>query len=187
MWTSSNWIGYAHQFHIQMCSEKNGIFSLQKVNGSDKILQNLQLCFVLQAHSKTKGFEFLDEMRCTFVLLLVGLFSDLNSDQKPFKFSICLLVGSRYCGRLIKWIIRTPNISEAEICKQEWHYFVWYLKTDQEHFLGNLKNLVKACLAPSHGVSKRACPTYLLKRKQEKKPNFNEITSILFLCQLQSL
>ena len=128
MWTSSNWIGYVHQFHIQMCSEKNGIFSLQKVNGSYKILQNLQLCFVLQADSKTKGFEFLDEMRCIFVLLLVGLFSDLNSDQKPFKFSICLLVGSRYCGRLIKWILRTPNISEAEICKQEWHYFGWYLK-----------------------------------------------------------
>ena len=128
MWRSSNWFGHAHQCHIQMCSEKNGIFSLQKVNGSYKILQNLQLCFLLQEDSKTKGFEFLDEMRCIFVLLLVGLFSDLNSDQKPFKFSICLLVGSRYCGRLIKWIIRTPNISEAEICKQEWHYFVWYLK-----------------------------------------------------------
>ena len=85
-----------------MCSEKNGIFSLQKVNGSYKILQNLQLCFLLQEDSKTKGFEFLDEMRYIFVLLLVGLFSDLNSDQKPFKFSICLLVGSRYCGRLIK-------------------------------------------------------------------------------------
>ena len=42
-----------------MCSEKNGIFSLQKENGSHKILQNLQLCFALQADSETKGIEFL--------------------------------------------------------------------------------------------------------------------------------
>ena len=80
-----------------MCSEKNGIFSQQKVNGSHKILQNLQLCFVLHADSK-KGTEFLDEMKCVFVLLLVGLFSDLNSTQKSFKLSICLLVGNRCCG-----------------------------------------------------------------------------------------
>ena len=81
-----------------MCSEKNGIFSQQKVNGSRKIWQNLQLCFVLHADSKTKDTEFLDEMKCVFVLLLVGLFSDLNSTQKSFKLRICLLVGNRYCG-----------------------------------------------------------------------------------------
>ena len=63
-----------------------------------KILQNLQLCFVLHADSKTKGTEFLDEMKWVFVLLLVGLFSDLNSTQKSFKLSIFLLVGDRYCG-----------------------------------------------------------------------------------------
>ena len=42
--------------HSFLCSEKNGIFSLQKVNGSHKILQNLQLCFVLQAKQKALNF-----------------------------------------------------------------------------------------------------------------------------------
>ena len=89
---------------------------------------------------------------------------------------------------LVKWKLRTPNISEAEICKQEWHYFGWYLKTKTRGiFWGNSKNLVKVCWVPSHAIFKRACGTYLLKRKQEKKPNSNDLTSILFICQLQSL
>ena len=47
-----------------MCPEENDIFSLQKVSVRNKILQNLQLCFVLQADSKTKGIEFLDVIMC---------------------------------------------------------------------------------------------------------------------------
>ena len=72
----------------------------------------------MQIPKQLKGIVFLDEMKYVFVLLLVGLFSDLNSNQKAFKFSICLLVGSRHCGRLVKWKLRIPNISEAEICRQ---------------------------------------------------------------------
>ena len=101
----------------------------------------------------------------------------------------CLVVCELVIGTvvLVKWKLSTPNISEAGICKQEWHHFGWYLKKMARGiFQVNSTNLVKVCWVPSQAIFKRACRTYLLKRKQEKEPNSNDLTSILFVCQLQS-